>query len=87
MFVGKAWSLPKSRDHESASLGKALALPTNIRFGWNSLPGTNTQAYYENSQITDKNVLHHWPLGQCYKTFMYSHPLINKLERLLLGSI
>jgi hypothetical protein len=35
-------------------LGKVLALPTNDRHGWKGLPGTNTQAYYENSKITDK---------------------------------
>jgi hypothetical protein len=29
-----------------------LALPTNIRLGWKGLPGTNTLAYYENSEIT-----------------------------------
>jgi hypothetical protein len=27
---------------------RPLALPTNIRLGWKSLPGTNTLAYYEN---------------------------------------
>ncbi len=27
----------------------ALVLPANIRLGWKGLPGTNTQAYYENS--------------------------------------
>jgi hypothetical protein len=30
-----------------------LALPTNIRLGGKSQPRTNTQAYYEHSQITD----------------------------------
>ncbi len=28
--------------------GKPLALPTNIRLGWENLPGTNTLAYYKN---------------------------------------
>jgi hypothetical protein len=32
---------------------RLLALPTNIRLGWKSLPGTNTLVYYENSKITD----------------------------------
>jgi hypothetical protein len=35
-----------------ASLGKAPALPANIRLGWKGLPGTNTLAYYENPYIT-----------------------------------
>ncbi len=30
---------------------RLLALPTNIRLGWKGLPGTNTLAYYENSEI------------------------------------
>jgi hypothetical protein len=29
--------------------GRLLALPTNIRLGWKSLPGTNALAYYEKS--------------------------------------
>jgi hypothetical protein len=28
-------------------LGRLLALPTNIRLGWQYLPGSNTLAYYE----------------------------------------
>jgi hypothetical protein len=28
--------------------GRSLALPTNIRLGWKSLPWTNTLTYYEN---------------------------------------
>ncbi len=32
--------------------GKILALPMNIRLCWKGLLGTNTLAYYENSQIT-----------------------------------
>jgi hypothetical protein len=31
--------------------GRLLALPTNIRLGWQYLPGTNTLAYYEKSFI------------------------------------
>jgi hypothetical protein len=27
--------------------GRFLALPTNIRIGWKSMPGTNTPAYYK----------------------------------------
>ncbi len=33
---------------------RLLASPTNIGLGWKGLPGTNTLAYYENPQITDK---------------------------------
>jgi hypothetical protein len=32
-------------------LSLAPTLPANIRLGWKGLPGTNTLAYYENSQI------------------------------------
>jgi hypothetical protein len=32
--------------------GGLLASPTNICSCWKGLPGTNTLAYYENSQIT-----------------------------------
>ncbi len=32
--------------------GKVLGLPTNI-LGWKGLPGTNTQALYDYSYITD----------------------------------
>jgi hypothetical protein len=28
--------------------GRPLALPTKIRLGWKSLPGTNTLVYYKN---------------------------------------
>jgi hypothetical protein len=35
------------------SLGRLLALPTNIRLGWKDFPGTDTLAYYEHLQITD----------------------------------
>ncbi len=30
---------------------RLLSLPTNISIGWEGLPGTNTLAYYEHSQI------------------------------------
>ncbi len=35
--------------------GKARSLPYKV------LTGTNTLSYYENSYITDKKVLQHWP--------------------------
>jgi hypothetical protein len=34
--------------------GRLLALPTNIRLGWKSLPGANTLAFHENSQLSRK---------------------------------
>jgi hypothetical protein len=36
-----------------------LASPTDIRLGWFGLPGANTLAYYENSQLT---------AGECFLT-------------------
>ncbi len=32
----------------TAVIYEGWGLPTNIRLGWKSLPGTNTLAYYEN---------------------------------------
>jgi hypothetical protein len=37
--------------------GRLLASLTNIGLGWESMPRTNTLAYYENPYITDKKVL------------------------------
>ncbi len=34
--------------------GRVLALPTNNSLGWKGLSGTNTLAYYENLEITDR---------------------------------
>ncbi len=45
MFAGKARVYP---------IEAPFTLHTNIRLGWKSLPGTYTLAYYENSQVTDK---------------------------------
>jgi hypothetical protein len=40
----------RSLEHlKGASLGQALALPTNIRLGWKDFSGTNVLAYYEMS--------------------------------------
>jgi hypothetical protein len=36
--------------------GKLLALSLSMRLGWKSLSGTNTPAYYENSQISAKSI-------------------------------
>ncbi len=35
---------PRVEHLKGASLGYALALPTNIRLGWKGLPGTNALA-------------------------------------------
>jgi hypothetical protein len=40
------------RSEWSTWKGRLLALPTNIRLDWKGSPGTNTLAYYENSEIT-----------------------------------
>jgi len=41
---------------KGASLKHAQALPANIGLGWKSLPGTNTQAYYETNNLAyDEN--------------------------------
>ncbi len=41
---------PRVEYMKSSSLqGRLLALPTNIRLGWEGLQGTNTLAYYEHS--------------------------------------
>jgi len=45
--VDKARSQPYSGVTESASLGNAQALLTNIRLGRNGLPGKNPLAYYK----------------------------------------
>jgi hypothetical protein len=37
MFAGKAWSI---------SIGRLLALPTNIKLGWKRIEVANTLAYY-----------------------------------------
>ncbi len=60
MFAGKAGAYPSEAPFRCSSLGsypRLWALPTNIRLGWNGLKGTNTLAYYENSQITDAKSL------------------------------
>jgi hypothetical protein len=57
MFVGKNLACPIEEPSDAPLWGRLLALPTNNRLDWNSLAGTNTLAYYENSQITDKKVL------------------------------
>ncbi len=55
---------------KGAPLEQAPALLANIRLSWKGLPGTNTLAYYENSQLTviksfiilatDLNDFSHW---------------------------
>jgi hypothetical protein len=48
----RSWAYPRVEHLKGASLGYAPALPTNIRLGWNGLPGTNTLAYYGKAQLT-----------------------------------
>jgi hypothetical protein len=54
MFVGKAGAYPIEGPFKCSILGltSLVALPTNNRLGWKGLPGTNSQAYYENSHLT-----------------------------------
>ncbi len=48
MFAGKAGAYPRVEHLKGASRGLALALPTNIRLDWKSLPETNILAYHKN---------------------------------------
>ncbi len=54
---------PKVEHLKGASLGKAPALPENIRLGWKGLPKTNTLAYCKNPSITTvKSFIVQWPM-------------------------
>jgi hypothetical protein len=44
MFVVKAGAYLREAPFRWSTLGRPLALPTNIRLGWRGLPGTNTLA-------------------------------------------
>jgi hypothetical protein len=58
MLVDKAKSLTREKHISGAPLkSRLLALRTNIRLGWKSLPGSNTLAYNEKSLIVDKKSL------------------------------
>jgi hypothetical protein len=48
MFVG---TYPRVEHLKGAPLVYGPALPENIRLGRKGLPGTNSLAYYKNSQI------------------------------------
>jgi hypothetical protein len=50
---------PRVEHLKDASLGKALALLTNIRLGWIGFPGTNTLAYYKNYGRKSLNDISH----------------------------
>ncbi len=58
---------PREEQQKVSSIGLAPDLPTNIRLGWKSLPGTNTLAYCKHLQITavkstkGEVSLYHWP--------------------------
>ncbi len=43
---------PRVEHLKGPLLGKAPALPANLRLGWRGLPGKNILAYYEKPQIT-----------------------------------
>jgi len=47
LFVGKARAYLSEAPYKYST--RVLALQTNIRLGWKSLPWTNALAYYENS--------------------------------------
>jgi hypothetical protein len=57
MFAGKAGV------YLSGEPEMFLTLPTNIRLGRQSLPGTNTLAYYKNSYIVN-NIIYNIGRGQ-----------------------
>jgi hypothetical protein len=62
MFAGNAAAFPRVEHLKCAPvLGMLLALPKNIRLGWRGLPGTNTPAYYDHSQITASKSLKNGP--------------------------
>jgi hypothetical protein len=51
MFVDRPGAYPRVELLKGPSLRWAGATLTNIRMGWKGLPGTNTLAYYEHSEI------------------------------------
>jgi hypothetical protein len=53
MFVGRPGAYYRVDHLRDSSIGKALALLTMIRLGWNFQPGTNTLDYYK---YLEKNV-------------------------------
>jgi hypothetical protein len=56
MFASKAGAYPSVPTSYNLLIGQAPALPTNIRLGCKSLPGTNTLAYCKNLWITEKSI-------------------------------
>ncbi len=72
-FVSKANSLTyRVEQLKGASIRLAQVLPTNIREGLKYLSGTNTQAYYKNSQIMD--VIFFIILGPGLKFVLWKQP-------------
>jgi hypothetical protein len=64
MFSDKARAYPSETPFRySTNKARLLALPTNIRLGWKSLPGTNTGLL--------QKLIHyvHWVLGPMLKIF------------------
>ncbi len=52
MFEGKAGAYLVEYLSSAPLEGRLLALPTNTRLGWKSLPGTKALAYYGKAQLT-----------------------------------
>ncbi len=76
---------PSKAPPKFSTLGRLLALPTNMTLGWRYLLGTNTIAYYEHSQVTEEksfitgvNVIRLFSLSRMVRQ--------NKLECLSLSS-
>ncbi len=63
---------------KGASFGQAAALPANIIPDWKGLPRTNTQAYYENLEITAVESI----IGLAPRVLGYNPFLFFVLERM-----
>ncbi len=69
----RAITYPSEAFFRCSNAGWATGLtPTNIGLGLKGLPGTSTQAYYENYGC--KKFYNIDACGQCYKTF-YGHKI------------
>jgi hypothetical protein len=55
-----------------------MAFSTKIRQGCESLPRSNTLAYYENRELRTKRFNNIGPRSQCYKTIFYVGQLEGK---------
>ncbi len=57
---------------KGSSIGQAPSLPTNIRLGWEGLPGANTEAYYENLYLTPPDMSCDFYLAKNHKIVINS---------------